>query len=165
MVGERWFSEVDQIGWVVRDLQRSMAHYWEKLGMGPWKVYVFEEPMVWDMSIRGRPAKYRMILAMYPLGNMVLELIQPLEGETTYKEFLERQGEGIHHLGIFVSDVDEEVERFRKMGIGTLQSGKYQGGGYAYLDTQEQFGTIFELIQRSKPPLTPIRIWPENYGK
>lgn len=165
MVTEKFFKEVNQIGMVVRDLQETMEHYWNEFGMGPWKVYLFQSPLVWDMTIKEKPTQYKMILAMYQTENIVIELIQPLSGDTTYKEFLEQKGEGIHHLGFFIDRLDQEVERFRNKGIATIQTGRYQGGGYAYLDTQERFGTIFELIERSKPPLTPIRVWPESRGE
>jgi hypothetical protein len=153
---------INQVCIVVRDLQKTMERYWEDLGIGPWKIYQFEGPLLREMTIKGKPAKYKMSLALCQMDNIFLELIQPLSGETIYKEFLEEKGEGLHHLGFFVDDLDQALRNFEMSGIGTIQTGRFQGGGFAYLDTQEKLGTIFELIERSKPPHPPIRIWPEE---
>jgi hypothetical protein len=153
---------INQVCIVVRDLQKTMERYWEDLGIGPWKIYQFEGPLLREMTIKGKPAKYKMSLALCQMDNIFLELIQPLSGETIYKEFLEEKGEGLHHLGFFVDDLDQALRNFEMSGIGTIQTGRFQRGGFAYLDTQEKLGTIFELIERSKPPHPPIRIWPEE---
>ncbi len=102
---------------------------------------------------------------MCQLENIYFEIIQPLSGNTTYKKFLEQKGEGLHHLGFIVDNLDEEMKKFKTNGFTTVQTGRFQGGGFAYFDTQEKFGTILELIERSKPPNIPIRVWPENIDK
>lgn len=162
---ERRFKRVDQICLVVKDLQKTIEHYWKSLGIGPWKIFLFEEPLLREMAIKGEPAKYRMQIAICQMENIYIEIIQPLDGDTIYKEFLEQKGEGLHHLGFIVQNLDEEMKRFETKGFRTVQTGRFQEGGFAYLDTQEKFGTIFELIERSKPPNTPIRIWPEDGDK
>jgi catechol 2,3-dioxygenase-like lactoylglutathione lyase family enzyme len=156
------FKRIDQICIVVRDLQKTIEHYWVDFGVGPWKIYEFEEPLLRETTIKGKAANYRMRLALCQMDNIFLELIQPLSGQTIYKEFLEEKGEGLHHFGFFVDDLDQGVRNFELNGIGTIQTGRFQKGGFAYLDTQEKFGTVFELIERSKPPHPPIRIWPEE---
>ncbi len=147
---------------VVRDLQKTIERYWEEFGIGPWKIYQFDETLLQKMTIKGKPAKYKMKLALCQMDNISLELIQPVSGETIYQEFLEEKGEGLHHVGFFVDDLDQGVKKFEMSGIRTIQAGRFQQGGFAYLDTQEKFGAIFELIERSKPPHTPLRIWPEE---
>ena len=162
---EKPFRKIDQVCLVVRDLQKTIEHYWNNFGIGPWKIYLFEEPLLREMTIRGNSTKYRMHVGMCQMENIYIEVIQPLSGNTIYKEFLEQKGEGLHHLGFFVDNLDLEMKRFESNGFKTVQTGKFQGGGFAYLDTQDKFGTVFELIERSKPPNTPIRIWPENESK
>ena len=162
MSTEKPIKKIDQVCIVVRDLQKTMEHYWTHLGIGPWKIYLLEEPLLREMTLKGKPTKYRMHVAICEMENIWIELIQPLSGDTIYKEFLEQKGEGLHHLGLMVENLDLEMERFETNGIGTVQTGRFQGGGFAYLDTQEKFGTVFELIERSKPRNTPIRVWPEN---
>ncbi len=162
---ERRFKRVDQICLVVKDLQKTIEHYWENLGIGPWKIFLFEEPLLREMTLKGKPAKYRMHVAICQLENIYVEVIQPLEGETLYKEFLEQKGEGLHHIGFIIQNLDEEVKRFEEKGLKPIQTGRFQGGGFAYFNTQERFGTTLELIERSNPPNTPVRVWPEDLEK
>jgi methylmalonyl-CoA/ethylmalonyl-CoA epimerase len=158
-------KKIDQVCLVVRDLQKTIEHYWTNFGIGPWKIFLFEEPLLREMTIKGKSAKYRILIGMCQLENIYFEIIQPLSGDTTYKEFLEEKGEGLHHLGFIVDNLDSEMKKFETNGLGTIQTGRFQGGGFAYFDTQEKFGTILELIERSKPPNIPIRVWPENESK
>jgi 4-hydroxyphenylpyruvate dioxygenase-like putative hemolysin len=164
MSREKIFNRVDQVGLVVKDLQKSMEHYWNDFGIGPWDIFTFEAPLIQDMTIRGKPADYRMKLALTRLGKLTIELIQPLEGNTTYKEFLEEKGEGIHHLGVFVEDMDEGIARLKEQGIEVIQSGRFPDGGYAYMDTEERLGAIFELIQLSSwgENMTPQEKYPPD---
>ena len=158
-------KKIDQVCLVVRDLQKTIEHYWTDFGIGPWKIFLFEEPLLREMTIKGKSAKYRILIGMCQMENIYFEIIQPLSGDTTYKEFLEQRGEGLHHLGFIVDHLDSEMKRFESNGFRTVQTGRFQGGGFAYFDTQEKFGTIFELIERSKPPNIPIRVWPEDADK
>jgi len=154
-------KEINQVCVVVSDLMKSMEYYWTTFGIGPFTIYTYESPIVTDMMIRGKPVDYRMKIAFAKMGSIQLELIQPL-GESIYTEFLNEKGEGIHHVGCFVDNLDEAVAVLEKQGIGVLQSGKRPGGGYAYMDTEETLGSIWELIQRptEMPPLEAI--WPET---
>ncbi len=159
---ERHFKKIDQICLVVKDLQKTIEQYWENLGIGPWKIYLFEEPLLREMTIKGRPATYRMHVAICQLENISIEVIQPIFGETIYKEFLEQRGEGLHHIGFIIQNLDEEIKSFEAKGLNPIQTGRFQGGGFAYFDSQERFGTILELIEKSHPPNIPIRVWPED---
>lgn len=162
MTMEKPFKKIDQICLVVSDLQKTIEHYWNNFGIGPWKIFIFEEPLLREMIIKEKSAKYSMYIGMCQMENIYFEIIQPLSGDTIYKEFLEKKGEGLHHIGFFVDNLDLEIKRFEKNGYRMVQVGRFQEGGFAYSDTQEKFGTIFELIERSNPPNVPIRVWPES---
>jgi len=154
-------KEINQVCVVVKDLKKSMEYYWSTFGIGPFTIYTYEPPFVSDMKIRGEPKEYSMKIAFAKMGTIQLELIQPLS-ESIYTEFLEKKGEGIHHIGCHVDDLDEAVAMVEKQGIKVTQSGKRPGGGYAYLDTDETMGAIVELIQRPTGTRTPEAIWPET---
>ena len=154
-------KEINQVCVVVKDLQKSMEYYWSTFGIGPFIIYTYEPPFVTDMEIRGKPKDYRMKIAFAQMGAIQLELIQPL-GESIYTEFLNEKGEGIHHIGCYVDDLNEAVTILEKQGISVLQSGKRPGGGYAYMDTEETLGAIFELIRRPTSTPTPEAIWPDT---
>jgi catechol 2,3-dioxygenase-like lactoylglutathione lyase family enzyme len=153
------FKGIDQVGLVVHNIEKSLEHYTTMFGIGPWQIYTFQPPLVTDMTFRGKPAIYRMKIALTMLGSVMLELIEPLEGENIYKEFLDARGEGVHHIGCYIDNLDQGVQAMEQVGIKVLQSGRFVDGGYAYLDTEKSLGIIFELIQMPSqmPPAEAIR--------
>jgi len=154
-------TEINQIAIVVRDLQKTMEYYWNTLGIGPWDIYTFQAPLVTDMTYHGKPAQYRMKLALTMVGSVMLELIEPLEGDNIYSDFMKEHGEGLHHLGFFVKNMDETVQTMEKEGFPCLQSGHFDGGGYGYLDTVNTLKAIFEPIQMPEVMPPPEARWPE----
>ena len=79
------------------------------------------------------------------------ELIESIEGPNCYQDYLERFGEGFHHFGYGVPDIDTEIERMAALGYRLLQSGRGFGvdgdGAYAYFDTAGRTGCILEAIE------------------
>ncbi|MBP1724572.1 MAG: lactoylglutathione lyase and related lyase [Deltaproteobacteria bacterium] len=140
-------DKVNQVGIVVRDMDRAIKNYEEIFGISFPKVVV---PDYFNRVYRGKPENFRMKIGLAMMGKLQIELIQPLEGKTIYAEFLEKWGQGIHHLGFDVKDLDERVAAFRGLGIGVLMSGERVGGKFAYMDTEGIVGIIVELMQREK---------------
>jgi hypothetical protein len=140
-------EKVNQVGMVVRDMDKAIKNYWEIFGISFPKVVV---PDYFNRVYRGKPENFRMKIGLAMMGELQIELIQPLEGKTIYGEFLEKWGDGIHHLGFDLNNLDERVTAFKKLGIGVLMSGERVGGKFAYMDTEGTVGIIVELIQREK---------------
>jgi hypothetical protein len=149
------FDKVSQVAFVVRDLRRSMRNLWEDLGVGPWRIWNLNPTNMLEMTLRGRPANYSILVGMSKVGDVQIELVQPLEGNSIFKEFLEKRGEGIHHLKYTVSDPEQVLERLRKEGIEILQSGKLGQGAFYYLDTESRLGFILELATGQALKLRP----------
>ena len=133
---------VGQIGVVVENVDRAIAFYESAFGLGPWDIREVEAPNVWD---RGKEKHIKARLAFTALGEVELELIQILEGDSLHLEFLRKHGEGLHHLGFFVKDFPAKLEQAQAMGLQVLQKDPF-GQLYAYLDTRQHGGIIFELI-------------------
>ena len=139
------FSQIGQVGIVVNDIDQAI-NYLNSLGI---ETFEPKRIQITERWLRGKPANYKCKLKFARLGSLELEMIQPIEGETIHKEFLESKGEGIHHLGFFVSDLDKEVAKLARLGVEVIQSGERpDGGGFAYLDTEKSCGAVIELIQR-----------------
>ena len=157
-------GSVDQVAVVVRDLDASMKRYVEEFGIGPWRVYAFSPDWIRQMTFRGREQGYTMKLALAQLGDVMYELIEPVEGPSSYEEFLKEHGEGLHHLGYFVEDIDETTRRMESAGYKLLQSGRGIGtkgdGGYAYFETEDALGHIVEAIELPQEMSPPERIYP-----
>ncbi len=147
-------SSIDQVAVVVRDLDAAMTRYAAQLGIGNWEVYTYGPHRCSTMTFRGQEQPYTMKLALAMVGNTQYELIEPLEGPTTYHEFLESRGEGLHHLGYIVDDIDAEIARMAALGYPLLQSGRGFGvdgdGAYAYFDSEHGLGCIVEAITPPK---------------
>jgi len=133
---------VGQIGVVVEDVDRTIAFYQSAFGLGPFDIREVGAPNVWD---RGEEKHIKARLAFATLGQVELELIQILEGDSFHLEFLRKHGEGVHHLGFFVKDFQAKLEQAKAMGFEVLQMDPFRQA-YAYLDTRQPGGIIFELI-------------------
>jgi len=156
------FPEISQVAVVVKDLKKTIENYWQILGIGPWEIYTFAPPELKEMTIRGKPVDYSMRIAETTVGNVIIEVIEPLEGPSIYKEFLEERGEGPHHIACYkVEDIRKTLNVFKKMGINVLQSGKFDDVEFYYLDTEKIFGVILEIVKegRIRPPDS---IYPEH---
>ena len=95
---------------------------------------------------------------------MRIELIQPLEGDTVYAEFVRKHGYGVHHIGVLTDDMAQSLDEAREAGLAMTQDGAgfgpYDDGHYADLDTEELIGTTIELIERPKRRQAPEEIYP-----
>jgi methylmalonyl-CoA/ethylmalonyl-CoA epimerase len=140
-------EKVNQVGIVVRDMDKAIKNYWELFGISFPKVLV---PEYFNRVYRGKPENFRMKIGLAMVGELQIELVQPLEGETTYGEFLEKCGEGIHHLAFNVNNLDERIAAFQRLGVGVLMSGERVGAKFAYMDTEGFVGIIIELVQKEK---------------
>jgi hypothetical protein len=77
-------------------------------------------------------------------------LIQPGEGKSLYKDFLEKKGEGVYLLGFVVDVVDSSEAELKKLGLKVLSSGRREdGSGFSYLDTAGKAGVV--LLVRQSP--------------
>ena len=156
---------VAQIAFVVEDLDRTVKNYYHLFGIGPWTFYTYEKPFVPHMSRHGEPADYAMRIALSYFGDMRVELIEQLHGDTVYQEFAQEHGYGIQHLGVLVDDMEQAITQAEAAGIAMVQDGAGFGpdgdGHYAYLDTQELIGTMIELIERPKGRKKPEKVYQE----
>jgi methylmalonyl-CoA/ethylmalonyl-CoA epimerase len=134
--GRSVFSRVDQIGIVVKDVEKYMKFYEKMFGVEPF-------PTV-ESAVNS--AKLKIVL--FELDEVEIELIQVVEGESVHSRFLEERGEGLHHLGFFVKDIEKELARLDKEGIRVLERGEVLGAvKFAYLDTKKTLGVVLELVQ------------------
>ena len=93
---------VNQIGFVVRNLDDALRLYQPLFG----EFTVMDAAdMVWDY--RGKPETSSLKIAFGNSGDVEIELIEWVSGETPHKEFLEAGREGLHHLRFVVDNVDE----------------------------------------------------------
>lgn len=97
------------------------------------------------------------------LPGMNIELIEPLEGPSTYTEHLDANGDGIHHIGCFsYNDPHRVVRMYENAGIPVIQTGDIDGVEFWYLDmTREIDGLIFEVAANLWAMPEPDGVFPE----
>jgi catechol 2,3-dioxygenase-like lactoylglutathione lyase family enzyme len=136
---------ISQIGIVVKNIEKVVNYYEDVLGLGP---FVKPRIIFTEKYYYGNLVDSKWNLGFCSLGPIELEIIQPITGPTVYHDFLKEKGEGLHHLGFDVNDIEEKLDICRKMNIRVIQSGKGPDSIFAYLDTEKISGVVFELIQR-----------------
>lgn len=140
-------KEVIQVCVVVRNVEQAMENYQRIIGIGPWEVSILKPPAL-SGTLRGKPQPYSMKVALAKAGAIQWELIEPLDGPSIYREFLEQKGEGLHHVKFAVDDHDKSVADFAGHGIGVLMGGAMADRVFSYMDTESALGFILEVIYR-----------------
>ncbi len=143
---DQLFAGVLHAAVIVRDLDASVRTYYDEYGIGPWSIYEFNPDTVRDMVRDDEPSEYAMRLALAPLGDSFLELIQPLDDRSTYAEFLRERGEGIHHIAFRPADYDRAESELRRKGHRKVQGGLYNGVRFSYFSTERDLGFTAEII-------------------
>ncbi len=99
---------------------------------------------------RGAQCDLRMHMGWSKWGGTRLEILQPTREYSIYDEFLERHGEGFHHIAFAVEDMDAAVVMMQERGVQVSQDGawgrKDVEGRFAYLDTESHGGLTIELL-------------------
>ena len=156
--------KIYQIAWVTGDLEKSMDAWIENLKVGPWRVYTFTDQTVKGLHVDGKPVTepFKFRIAISWIGDMEVELIQPVYGPTIYQAFIDRKGEGLHHIKekIETDDMDAVVKDYADRGIGVMQTGWFFKDVHAYLATEPRVDFIYELgncpVQELPPDMFSI---------
>jgi glyoxalase/bleomycin resistance protein/dioxygenase superfamily protein len=139
-----------QIGIVVADRDQTTRLLTSLFGIGPFRLVEWPDRAESKYYYRGAEEHIRIRQAFVQLGDVEVELIQPLEGRSGYWDFLDHTGGGIHHVLFEVSDIDPVIQELAKSGVTVLQSGTgiRPGTRWALLDTREMLGFYVELRHR-----------------
>jgi len=133
---ESW--KLHHIALVVRDIDKAVA-YFKSLGI----------------AVEGREVKFPeaepAIRAKFiQVGPTPLEFIQPVRGPSSYREFLDNKGEGLHHVAFAVADLDEEVKKLKAKGVPVIVHAPAPaafGAMSAHMDTRKVGDFALQLIQ------------------
>jgi methylmalonyl-CoA/ethylmalonyl-CoA epimerase len=131
-------KKVDHIGIAVKNLDETIPYYTETLGL---KVLKIEE--VASESVR---------VAFIDAGNVKLELLEPMSNQSAIHTFIEKKGEGIHHIAFGVEGIKERMIELREKGIRILNEQPKLGAGgaqVAFLHPKSSFGVLYELCDKS----------------
>lgn len=139
---------VTQIAFLVNDIEKASAAYARFLGVPkpPTKMTgPIEESQA---EYRGKPTPARAKLAFFDVGeNLRIELIEPDRNPSTWRECLDKNGEGFHHIAFVVKDMKGKIAALAEDGMPLLQRGEYKGGRYAYIDAVGELKAVLELLE------------------
>jgi methylmalonyl-CoA epimerase len=129
---------IDHVGIAVRDLNAAIAGYLDRYGVEP-----IHRQVVVDQGVEE---------AMIPLGGSSIQLLGALSPETPVGRFLEKHGEGLHHIAYAVLDIDEALAHLVERGARLLDPVARIGGGgarIAFVHPSDLGGTLIELVEVS----------------
>jgi methylmalonyl-CoA/ethylmalonyl-CoA epimerase len=144
------FKRISQVAIVVKNIEKARADWAKLLGVKENPIMETEGWEATHMTFKGKPSKAKAKLTFFQFENITLELIEPIGEPSTWQQFGDRKGEGIHHIAFNVEDLDGTLETFRKSGIGIEQKGDYKGGCYVYMDSAGKLGGTIELLFNRK---------------
>ncbi len=138
--------ELHHVGIVVRDLDATMRRYKEIMGITSF--FSFDSSMPRAL-VHGEPTPFDLRLAYAWLGNTMLELLQPLDRVSPHFHFLEERGEGMHHLGFFVHNVDDYLAKMQGQELRLLLESTEPAvdAKTVYLEANDISGVVLELLQ------------------
>lgn len=127
--------KIDHIGIVVQDIQQALRVYQTALGLQLQEVMEIPEQEV--------------EVAFLPLGESTLELVQPTSDGTGVAKFLQRRGEGIHHLCVQVEDIERALAQLKSHGVQLIDEAPRRGahGQVAFVHPKGAHGVLIELVQ------------------
>jgi hypothetical protein len=151
--------KIYQIAWVTRDLEKSMKAWVDNLKIGPWTVLTFTNQSLKYLKVDDKTVTepFKFLIGISWIGDMQLELIEPVYGPTIYEAFIQKHGEGLHHIKERITDdaIEGVVQEYRDKGIGVTQTGQFETDFHYYLDTEPKVDFIYELGNCPILQLTP----------
>lgn len=142
-------EKILQLNIVVEDIKKSVKNF-EAYGVGPWVRDDGTSEVLRDRQTYGEARDYEFYAAFAMIGDVELELIQPIDEKSDYARFLKEHGQGVHHIAI--RDNRKALhEVASERGIPVIQSGYWTGfGRYTYYDTRKDLGLILETYDLDK---------------
>ncbi|MEY8322639.1 VOC family protein [Lachnospiraceae bacterium 54-11] len=140
-----------QVGFIVKDIESVKAKFAELFGVAVPPTIDGGEYAVTQTQYRGQAApEANCLMAFFNLDNgFQIELIQPNEFPSVWREFLEENGEGIHHIAFRMKGMKENIAACEKLGMALVQKGEYGNGAgrYAYMDAEKDLKCMIELLE------------------
>ena len=139
--------QVVQVGIIVRDIEAKARAWSDILGLPLPNILIVDD---WDKTqaqYNGARTDARAKLAFFKMGNLDVELIEPMGEPSTWYDQLVQHGDSLHHIAFRIQGMQEKTAYLNANGLPLLQRGEYVGGRYAYFDGIAQLGTVLELLE------------------
>lgn len=145
---------VTQVGFIVRDVEASKRKFAAFLGVPVPENVDGGQYETTRTVYRGEPAPYaNCLMAFFDAGpNVQIELIQPNGVKSTWQDYLDEHGEGVHHIAFVVRNMNESIAACEQAGMPCTQRGRYgdDSGEYAYIDATADLKCYIELLKNDR---------------
>lgn len=150
-----YFKDPIQIGVLVNDLEQYLEKLESVFGIGPFRIAEYPPKGTSPFrEYRGKNGNFIAKFCFYHLGNIELELIQPISGDNIWQEHIDKHGQGIHHIKFLVPDHKPIEEYLNENGYHIIQQGEGVGPNagkiWAFYDTYDDIGFDVELMNELK---------------
>lgn len=138
-------TRIDHVGIACRDLESKIAFYEATMGLTVVSREVHEDQGVREAMLQ---------VADGPAGASYVQLLEPLSPDSPVGRFLDRRGEGIHHVGYGVTDITAALESIGASGVRLIDARPRHGSmgaSIAFLHPAGVGGVLTELVQASPP--------------
>lgn len=139
--------KIGQVGMIVKDVEKTSKNIAKLFGLEEPPYEIIGEYELANTIYMGQPTPAKAKATFYHMGSLDLEIIQPMGGPSTWNDFLQENGDGVHHLAWYVKGIDEVTAFLEGLGMTMIQSGNWDGGQYRYLDARQHVGFLIELLQ------------------
>jgi len=129
--------KINHLGIATKEIQEALRFWEESLGLKNVHTEVVEEQKV--------------KVAMLPIGETRIELLEPTDSDSPISKFLEKRGGGIHHIAIEVDDINEVLERLKSNGVKLIDQVPRIGAEgclIAFVHPSSTNGVLLELVQK-----------------
>ena len=132
-------KKIEHVGIAVKDLNKSNSLFKKLLGEPSYKTETVETEAV--------------TTSFFKLGNQKIELFQAMTSNSSVSKFLNKKGEGMHHLALHVEDIHKEIQRLEKEGFSFVSKTPTKGADnkmIVFLHPKTTNGVLIELCQEIK---------------
>jgi methylmalonyl-CoA/ethylmalonyl-CoA epimerase len=129
-------NRIYHLGFAVEDLEAAARFYSENFGAEPTEPEVVEEQGI--------------VATMFRVGESMIELVQPTRPDSPVGRFLERRGEGVHHVAYEVEDLEAALRELKRSGVELVDEEPIRGAGgtrVAFVHPKSAFGVLTELVE------------------
>lgn len=140
-------QSVCQIAIVVKDIEQAAKRFADVFGVPVPEARLTDTKDKSNIRYHGQSTDARAKLAFFSMGQISLELIEPVGGPSTWQEFLDSHGPGVHHIAFRVKGMDDVLTWLNGKDLPTAQRGDFKGGRYAYVDAAKALGVNLELLE------------------
>jgi len=150
-------KKIVQVAITCRDVEASAKRWAALLGVPVPKPGLTRVGNDVNLIYRGKPSNSQIKVAYFALdGQPALELMEPVGGDTAWKEHLDQYGESVHHIAFEVVDVERIIKTLEGLGYPVIHRGRLAAKGarrsdYVYFDTHKQLGVVVELLHNDPP--------------